>query len=77
MIRSIEAAPGRYSCEFVEFSPADGSPLDSRFFTLVSPEEERARASILILAKATALIESPDVRLLGDGQFDAVAGPSS
>lgn len=72
LIRSIQAAPGRYSCEFVELSPTDGSPLENRFFTLVSPEEERSRASILVLAKAAALIASPDVRPLGDGRFDAV-----
>ena len=73
MLRSIQAAPGRYSCELVEISPTDGSCLDSRFFTLVPPEEGRSRASVVILAKAAALIESPDVRPLGDGQFDELA----
>jgi len=72
MLRSIQAAPGRYSCELVEIS-ADGCCLDSRFFTLVPPEEGRSRASVVILAKAAALIGSPDVRPLGDGQFDELA----
>jgi hypothetical protein len=73
MFRSIQAAPGRYSCEMVEISPTDGSYLDGRFFTLVPPEEERSRASVVVLAKAAALIGSPDVRPLRDGQFDEVA----
>lgn len=73
MFRSIQAAPGRYSCELIELSPADGSCMESRFFTLVSPEEERSRASVVVLAKAAALIGSPNARPLGDGQFDAVA----
>jgi hypothetical protein len=74
MIRSIEAAPGRYSCEFVEFSLADGLPLESWFFTVISPEEERSRAPILVLAKTAALIESPHGQPLGEGQFDLVVG---
>lgn len=73
LFRSIQAAPGRYSCELVEISPTDGSFLDSRFFTLVPPEEERSRASIIVLAKAAALIDSPNVHPLRDGQFDEVA----
>ncbi len=73
MFRSIQAAPGRYSCELVEISPSATSRLKSLFFTLVSPDEGRSRASVLILAKAAALIGSPDVRYLEDGQFDAVA----
>jgi hypothetical protein len=73
MFRSIQAAPGRYSCELVEISPTDGSLLESCFFTLLPPEEERSRASVVVLAKAAALIDSPDVRPLDDGQFDAIA----
>lgn len=72
MMRSIQAAPGRYSCEFVEFSPTDGLPIENRFFTLVPPEEERSEVSILVLAKAAALIGSTDSRPVTDGQFDAV-----
>jgi hypothetical protein len=72
MIRSIQAAPGRYSCEFVELS-TDGEPLETRMFTLVPPNEERSRASVLILAKTAAAIVSPGVRPLVDGQFDDLA----
>lgn len=77
MIRTIQAAPGRYSCEFVELSPHDGSSVENRFFTLVPPEEERSRASVLILAKAAALIGSPDVQPLPEGEFDAIIGRAS
>lgn len=73
MFRSIEAAPGRYSCELLEISPADDSCVENRFFTLVSPEDEPSRASILILAKATALLSSPHVRPVEEDSFEAAA----
>jgi hypothetical protein len=73
LIRSIQAAPGRYSCEFVELSPRGGLPLETGFFTLVPPDEERSRASVMVLAKAAAAVGSPSLRPLVDGQFDALA----
>jgi hypothetical protein len=76
MLRSIQAGPGRYSCELIEISPADGSCLDNRFFTLVPPEERPSRASVVVLAKVAALVDSPDVRPLEDGQFDKLARQS-
>jgi hypothetical protein len=72
MLRSIQAAPGHYSCEFLEISPESEVPAESRFFTVAPPEEERSCASIILLAKAAALVECEELRSVSDGYFDAV-----
>lgn len=72
MLRSIQAAPGRFSCEFLELRPGSEVPAENRFFTIVPPDEERCRASLLILAKAAALVECDEMHPVSDGRFDAV-----
>lgn len=73
LFRSIEAAPGHYSCELLELCPTDGSAVENRFFTVVPPDERRSRASVVVLAKVAALVGRHDVRPLLGGQFDAIA----
>lgn len=78
VLRSIEAARiddvSRCSCEFFELEKSDGPLLENRFFTLVPPEDEPARASVILLAKVRTLLEGGRLQLLTDEEFQTVAG---
>lgn len=71
-VRSVEAAKGRYSCEFIELHSHSGEVLDCEFFALLPPLEEASEASVLTLAKAAAVAKSRKAKAIAETAFDAV-----